>query len=108
MRINNHVTLIGNLGADPEVKEVKNGRRMARFSLATNEHKYALNHKPKNITKWHKLIAWGEMADIIEKMLKKGKRITVEGRLSNRMWEDKNGEKHYCSEIIIQDFTLIK
>jgi single-strand DNA-binding protein len=107
-RINNHVMLIGNLGADPIIKTLTNGNRMARMSLATKERIHRLHGEPENLVKWHKLVAWGDTADIISKMLHKGKRVAIEGKLNKYSWEDKTGRIHTNTEIIISDFTLIR
>ncbi len=107
-RINNQVMLIGNLGSDPIVKTFTNGQRMARMSLATNERKHSLRGETETMVKWHQLIAWGATADIISKMLKKGKRIAIEGKLNNHSWEDKTGQKRNYTEIVVNDFTLLR
>jgi len=107
-RINNQVMLIGNLGADPIIKTFENGQRMARMSIATDERKHSLRGETKSMVKWHNLVAWGTTADIVSKMLKKGGRIALEGRINNRSWEDKSGQKHRSTEIVVRDFTLLR
>ncbi len=107
-RINNQVMLIGNLGADPVIKTFENGQRMARMSLATDERKHSLRGETKSMVKWHHLVAWGITADIVSKMLKKGGRIALEGRINNHSWADKTGQKHNSTEIVVRDFTLLR
>lgn len=107
-RINNKVMLIGNLGADPILTTFTNGQRMARLSLATHENKHNLEGKSESIVKWHKLIAWGHTADSISKMLKKGGRIAIEGKLNTHSWEDKTGLTRNSTEVVIKDFTMLR
>jgi len=103
----NRVQLIGLLGKDPEVKKLDNGRQMAKFSLATNEtYKNAQGEKVTDTT-WHNLIAWGKTADIIEKYVRKGDKICVEGKLVNRNYEDKDGKKHYVTEIEAREILML-
>lgn len=107
-RINNQVMLIGNLGADPIIKTFANGQRMARLSIATQIRRHSLNGKEEKMVKWHQLVAWGGTADIIRNMLKKGRRVAIEGRLNQHTWHDENGQTHKKTEVVIQDFTLIQ
>lgn len=106
-QLRNKVQLIGHLGADPEVKALDGGKMVANFTLATNE--YYTNKKGEKIeeTQWHQLVAWNKSAEFAEKYLKKGKEIAVEGKLSNRSYEDKDGKKRYVSEVIVNDFLLL-
>jgi len=103
----NRVQLIGNPGADPEVKSLDNGKKMARFSLATNENYKNQQGERVTDTQWHNLVAWGKVAELVEKFVKKGKEIGIEGKLVNRQYENKNGEKRYISEVVINDFLLL-
>ena len=104
--IRNSVQLIGHLGKDPEMKTFGNDRSMARFSVATNE--YFRNHEGKQIqeTQWHNVVAWGKTAEIVEKLLKKGKETAIQGKLINRSWEDENGLKHYITEIVANEIVV--
>ena len=104
--LRNNVQLIGNLGIDPDVKTLESGKTVARLSLATTE-KYT-NQKGDKVsdTTWHKLVAWGKTAEIAEKYLKKGSEIAIEGKLSNRSYEDSKGEKKYISEVIVNEIMM--
>ena len=105
--LRNSVHLIGNLGMDPEVKEVSNGNKMARFSLATSETYKNQNGEKVEETQWHNLVIWGKLAGVAEKYLKKGKRIAIEGKLNNRSYDDKNGTKKYFTEIVVNDLLML-
>ena len=104
--LNNKVQLIGNLGADPVVKELNDNKRMAKFSIATSETYQKLSGEKVTDTQWHNLIAWGKTADIAEKFLVKGKRVAIEGKLINRSYEDKNGIKRYVTEIVVNEMLM--
>ncbi len=104
----NKVQLIGHLGADPEIKNLENGGKLARFSLATNEKYQKKNGEKVTETHWHNLIAWGKTADIIEKYARKGNELGVEGKLKHRAWETKEGEKRYATEVVVNDVLLMK
>src|SRR5689334_16588418 len=98
--IRKSVRLVGNLGNDPEVKAFDNNKKMAKFSLATNET--YKNDKGEKVTEtqWHNLIAWGPTAGIIEKYLKKGNEVAIEGKLTSRSYTDKEGAKKYITEVV--------
>ena len=105
--LRNRVQLIGNLGNAPEVKTLESGKKMARFSVATNEI-YRNNKGEKVIeTQWHNLIAWGKVAEIVEKYLDKGKEVAIEGKLINRSYDDKQGNKKYVTEIQVNELLLL-
>ena len=106
--LRNNVQLIGNLGVDPEVKELGKGRKMARIALATQET--YKNNKGERITdtQWHNLIAWGKTAEIAEKYLKKGNEVAVSGKIQSRNFEDKEGKKRYITEIVINDLLMLR
>jgi len=106
--IQNKVQLIGNLGVAPEVKSFENGKKIAKFSLATHEsYKNDKGEKIKN-TQWHNLIAWGNTADYIEKYLKKGMEVAIDGKLSNRNYTDKEGVKRYITEVQVNEVLILK
>ncbi len=105
--LRNSVQLIGNLGVNPEVKEVTNGSKMARFSLATSETYKNQQGEKVTDTQWHNLIIWGKQAEIAEKFLKKGSRIAVEGKLETNSYESKEGEKKYFTQIRVNDFVML-
>ena len=103
----NKVQLIGNVGNDPEIKTFDGGKKVVNFTLATNES--YKNEKGEKVeeTQWHSLIAWGKTADIIEKYVVKGKEIAIEGKLTHRSYEDKNGEKRYVTEVVIDELLML-
>ncbi|MCB2221605.1 MAG: single-stranded DNA-binding protein [Bacteroidetes bacterium] len=106
--LKNRVQLIGNLGNDPEIKEFDGGKTKARFSMATSE--YYKNDKGEKITEtqWHNIIAWNGAAKIVEKLLKKGSEVALEGKLTTRSWDDKEGNKHYITEVVANEILLLK
>ena len=107
MKIRNKVQLIGNLGNDPQITKLENGNSLAKFSVATNES--YLNKAGERIenTQWHNIIAGGKTAEIVEKILKKGNEVVVEGKLINRSYEDDNGVKKYITEIQANELLKI-
>ena len=105
--IRNKVTLIGNLGATPEIKTFEEDKRMARMSIATNET-YKNKHGDRvTDTTWHTLVAWGPLADVFEKYTQKGSEVAIEGKLVNRSYTDKEGVKRYVTEIHVSDVLLL-
>jgi single-strand DNA-binding protein len=105
--LRNKVQLIGNLGQNPEVKELNGGKKVAKFSLATNETYRNKAGEKVTDTQWHNLVAWGKNADIIEKYLKKGSEVAIEGKLLNRNYTDKEGVKRYVTEIQVSDLLML-
>lgn len=105
--LKNKVQLIGNLGNAPEVKTLESGKKMARFSLATNEIYRNAKGEKVTETQWHNLIAWGKVAEIVEKYLVKGKEVAIEGKLINRSYNDKEGNKKYITEIQVNELLLL-
>ncbi len=105
--LKNKVQLIGHVGQEPEIKTLEGGRKLANFTLATNE--IYKNDKGEKVeeTQWHKLVAWGKTAEIIEKYVTKGKEIAVEGKLTHRSYDDKNGEKRYVTEVVVNEVLLL-
>ncbi|MBN8694657.1 MAG: single-stranded DNA-binding protein [Bacteroidetes bacterium] len=106
--IKNRVQLTGNLGAMPEVKNLENGNKVARFSVATSED--YLNKKGDKITttQWHNIVAWGKLAGIAEQVLKKGEQVIIDGKLSTRSYTAKDGSKRYITEVIAQELLVNK
>ncbi len=105
--LRNKVQLIGHLGNDPEIINLESGKKIAKFSIATNEsYKNEKGEKVED-TQWHNLVAWNKTAEIAEKYLKKGKEIVVEGKLSSRSYDDKEGVKRYVTEIVVQEFLML-
>lgn len=105
--LKNKVQLIGNLGQDPIITNLENGKKVARFSLATNTYYKNANGEKVQQTDWHSIVAWGKVADIIEKYVTKGKEIAIEGKLASRSYEDKLGEKRYITEVIVSEILLL-
>jgi single-strand DNA-binding protein len=105
--LRNKVQLIGNLGQNPEVKELTGGKKVAKFSLATNETYYNKAGEKITDTQWHNLVAWGKTAEIIEKYVKKGSEIAIEGKLLNRNYTDKEGLKRYVTEIQVNELLML-
>ncbi|TGV00334.1 single-stranded DNA-binding protein [Flavivirga rizhaonensis] len=105
--LRNKVQLIGNLGQDPEIITLESGKKLAKFSLATNENYKNASGEKVTQTDWHNLIAWGKTADIIEEYVTKGKEIAIEGKLTNRSYETKEGEKRYVTEIVVNEFLML-
>jgi len=105
--LRNSVQLIGNLGMDPEVKQVSNGNKMARFSLATTETYKNQKGEKVTETQWHNLIIWGGLAEVAEKYLKKGKQIAVEGRLETNTYDDKEGNRKFYTQIKVNDLVML-
>ena len=103
----NRVQLIGNVGNDPEVKTLENGRKLAHIMIATKD--YYKNEKGEKVeqTEWHRITAWGKTAEIIEKFVVKGKEVAVEGKLTHRSYDDKNGEKRYITEVVVNEILLL-
>ena len=105
--LKNKVQFIGNLGMNPEIKELDGGRKVAKFTLATNEvYKNQKGEKVQD-TQWHNIVAWGKTASLMEELLNKGKEVLVEGKLTNRSWDDKEGNKRYITEIVTSDFLIL-
>jgi single-strand DNA-binding protein len=107
MNIKNHVQLIGHLGADPEIKTLENGTKLARFAIALNET--YTNKKGEKIvnTQWHNITAWGGLATIAERILQKGTHVTIDGKLVSRQYTDKEGVKRSSTEIAANELLVI-
>ena len=104
--LRNKVQLIGNLGNDPEIITLESGKKLAKFSLATNEYYKDADGQKQTKTEWHNLIAWNKTAEIIEKHISKGKEIAIEGKLTNRSWDDKEGNKRYTTEVVVSEVVM--
>lgn len=101
--LNNNVQLIGRAGMDPEIKSFEKERKMARFSIATNSYYYDQKGERVEETQWHQLVAWGKTAEVVEKLVQKGKQLAVSGKLTNRSWEDKDGNKRFQVEVVVNE-----
>ena len=105
--LRNKVQLIGHLGNAPESRNTESGKKLVKFSVATNEiYRNARGEKVKE-TQWHNLVAWGKVADIIEKYLNKGSEVAVEGKLITRNYADKEGNRRYITEIQVSEILLL-
>ena len=104
----NRVTLIGNLGQDPETKTTESGKKMTHFTLATKDGYKSADGQKVSETTWHNIVAWNGLADIAGKYLKKGKEVAVEGRIVYRTYEDKKGLTKYITEIVLNDLVLLR
>jgi single-strand DNA-binding protein len=105
--LKNKVQLIGNLGNAPEIKNTESGKKLARFSVATNESYRNAKGEKVTETTWHNLVAWGKVADIAEKYLGKGTEVAIEGKLINRSYTDKEGNKKYITEVQVNELLLL-
>ena len=104
----NKVILIGNLGADPEVKYLSNGTTVATFRIATSENRVNRSSGEKTtMTEWHRIVSFGRLAEICGEYLNKGKQVYIEGRLRTRSWEDKDGNRKYTTEIVANQMQML-
>lgn len=105
--LRNKVQLIGNLGNDPEIINLESGRTLAKFSIATNETYKNADGEKVTETQWHNIVAWGKTAQIIEKYVTKGKEVAIEGKLTNRSYETKEGDKRYVTEVVCNELLML-
>jgi single-strand DNA-binding protein len=105
--LKNRVQLIGHLGMDPEVKAIENGTKLARLRLATNETYQNAKGEKVTETQWHNVVAWGKTAELAEKLLTKGAELVIEGKLVNRSYTDKDGQKRYVTEVVANELLLL-
>ena len=103
----NKVILIGNVGKDPEVRHIDSGVAVANFPLATSESYTAKNGDRITTTEWHNIVAWRGLADVVEKYVKKGRQLYIEGRIRTRSYDDKDGNKRYVTEIYADTLQLL-
>ncbi len=103
----NKISLIGNLGADPELKELNQGMKVVKASLATTETWRSKDGQSKAETSWHPLVLWGSTAELVAKHCKKGARLYVEGKLKTRHYDSTNGERKYVSEVIVDQIIFL-
>ena len=101
------VRLIGNLGSNPEEKNLEKGKKVARFSIATNDTYIDKDGKKVTDTQWHNIVAWGKSAELVEEYLSKGSEIALEGKLTSRSYEAKDGEKKYFTEIVMAEMLML-
>jgi single-strand DNA-binding protein len=105
--IRNKVQLIGNVGKEPEIVNLESGKKLAKFSVATNESYKNGSGERITDTQWHNVIAWGKTAELVEKYVNKGKEVGVEGKLTSRSWDDKDGAKRYITEVVCNELLLL-
>ena len=106
----NKVILIGNVGQDPEIRytgDVNNGTKVATLRVATTERYRDRNGNLQEHTEWHSIVVWRNTADVVEKYVKKGTQVYIEGRLRTRSWDDQNGNKRYVTEIVADTLQLL-
>lgn len=105
--LKNKVQLIGNVGNEPEITNLESGKKVAKFSIATNEFYKNSNGEKEQNTQWHNIVAWGKIAEIVEKYVGKGKEVALEGKLTSRSYETKEGEKRYVTEVVVDEILLL-
>jgi single-strand DNA-binding protein len=105
--IRNAVQLIGNLGKDPEVKSLDNGKTVANVSLATSDYYLSASGEKVEQTQWHHLVAWGKTAQYMEKYLQKGANVAVKGKLTHRTFEDKEGNQRMVTEVLVNEILSL-
>ena len=105
--LKNSVQLIGHLGRDPEIKKLEDGKTVAKVTIATNDSYKNVKGEKVIETQWHNLIGWGKVAELMEKYLKKGSEVIVQGKLTHRSYEDKDGITRYFSEVVIHEFMKL-
>ena len=103
----NKVILIGNLGADPELKYTPSGSAVSNFTLATNESWMDGKGERQEKTEWHRIVVWGKLAEICNEYLKKGSKVYIEGRLQTRSWDGQDGAKRYTTEIVAREMQML-
>jgi single-strand DNA-binding protein len=103
----NKVILIGNLGGDPELRSTPGGTSVATFTLATNETWNDKDGAKQERTEWHRIVAWGRLAEICGQYLRKGRQVYIEGRLQTRTWEDKQGNQRKTTEVVARDMQML-
>ena len=104
--LRNQVQLIGNVGNDPEITNFESGKKVSRFSLATNDY-YRKDGEKIQITEWHNLVAWDKQAELVENYVSKGKEIAVQGKLTYRSYEAETGDKKYVTEVIVNEVLFL-
>ena len=103
----NKVILIGHLGADPEVRYLNNGTTVANFRMATSENRLNKAGEKTTVTEWHRIVAFGKLAEICRDYLSKGKQVYIEGKIRSRSWEDKEGNKKFTTEILANQMQML-
>jgi len=104
----NKIVLIGNLGKDPEIRRLESGSAVGKFSIATNENYKDKNGEWQTQTEWHDIVVWRNLAERAERDLKKGKLVYIEGKLTHRKWQTKEGDDRYTTEVVANMFRLLE
>lgn len=105
--LRNKVQLIGNVGREPEIVNLESGKKLVKFSIATNENYKNGNGEKVTETQWHNVVAWGKTAELVEKYVNKGKEVGIEGKLTSRSWDDKEGNKCFITEVVCNELLLM-
>ncbi|WP_234859492.1 single-stranded DNA-binding protein [Aquimarina aquimarini] len=105
--LKNKVQLIGNLGQEPETVHLDSGKKLVKFSIATNDHYYNKQGDKITDTQWHNIIAWGKVADIVEKHVSKGHEVAIQGKLTSRSYQDSEGQKRYITEVVCNELLML-
>ncbi|MFO7914233.1 MAG: single-stranded DNA-binding protein [Candidatus Krumholzibacteriales bacterium] len=103
----NKVMLIGNLGSDPEIRSTGSGLPVANFTMATNEQFSTRDGERQQRTEWHRVVAFGKLAEIVGQYLKKGNQLYLEGRIQTREWEDKSGNRRFTTEVVMREMVML-
>lgn len=103
----NKAILVGRLGKDPDLRYTPGGQAVTSFSLATNRYWKNKEGEKQEATTWHNIVAWGKQAETMKEYLSKGKQIFIEGRIDNRSYDDKEGNKRYISEVVVENFRFL-
>ena len=104
----NKVILIGNLGRDPEVRTLESGAKVGKFSVATNESYRDKSGEWQTLTEWHNIVVWRGLAERAERDLKKGSMVYIEGKLTHRSWQDKDGVERYTTEVVANQLRILE
>jgi single-strand DNA-binding protein len=105
--LKNKVQLIGHVARDPEIKETEKGKKWCRLNIGTTEQYRNARGEKISDTQWHQLVAWGKIAEIVERYCKKGSKIAIEGKLNNRSYVDKDGNKKYVTEVVVSELLML-
>jgi single-strand DNA-binding protein len=103
----NKLMIIGHLGRDPEMRYTPSGKPVTTFSVATSRTWHSADGERHEETEWFNVVAWGSLAEVCNQHLKKGQQVYVEGRLQTRRWEDGGGNKHFTTEVVAQEMTML-
>lgn len=105
--LRNKVQLIGRVGNAPEVIQLESGRKLVKFTMATNDSYKNANGDKVEDTQWHNLVVWSKLTSVVEEYVKKGDELAIEGKLTSRSYDDKEGNKRYISEIIVNELLML-